>query len=65
VLEQHVEHAIGSLERPMSDAELEAKFRSLAEATLGKARTDKLIALCRTVDSLPEASALARAAVLA
>jgi 2-methylcitrate dehydratase PrpD len=65
VLTQHVEHAIGSLERPMSDAELEAKFRSLAEATLGKARTDKLIALCRTVDSLPEASALARAAVLA
>ena len=27
-LEKHVEHAIGSLARPMSDADLEAKFRA-------------------------------------
>jgi 2-methylcitrate dehydratase PrpD len=62
-LTKHVEHAIGSLGRPMSDAELDAKFRGLAEGNLGKARTDALIALCRRVDSLSDAAELARAAV--
>ncbi|MGE0119723.1 MAG: MmgE/PrpD family protein [Dongiaceae bacterium] len=62
-LARHVEHAIGSLARPMSDAQLEAKFRGLAEGVLGKARTDALLALCRRVDGLPVASELARAAV--
>jgi len=62
-LSMHVEHAIGSLERPMSDAQLEAKFRGLAEANLGKARTDALLALCWSADRIPEAGSLARAAV--
>ena len=31
-----VEHAIGSLANPMSDAQLEAKFRGMADAVLGK-----------------------------
>jgi 2-methylcitrate dehydratase PrpD len=39
-----VEHAIGSLARPMSDQQLEAKFRALAEPILGPARTTDLIA---------------------
>jgi 2-methylcitrate dehydratase PrpD len=38
-----VEHAIGSLQRPMSDAQLEAKFHGLADPVLGAARTDALI----------------------
>ena len=33
----HVDHGWGSLERPMSDADLEAKFRSLADPILGAA----------------------------
>ncbi len=33
-LERHVAHAVGSLERPMSDADLEAKFRGLADGVL-------------------------------
>lgn len=41
-----VEHAIGSLERPMTDADLEAKFRSLAEPVIGAGRASKLIAAC-------------------
>ena len=32
-----VEHAIGSLERPMTDEDLEAKFHSLADPVIGKA----------------------------
>jgi 2-methylcitrate dehydratase PrpD len=41
-----VEHAIGSLERPMSDADLEAKFASLTEPVLGRARVRELIGAC-------------------
>ena len=34
-----VEHAIGSVERPMSDAQLRAKFAGQSEAVLGAAKT--------------------------
>lgn len=61
--DKHVKHAIGSLERPMSDADLDAKFRGLADGVLSRAETDKLIDLCWKIESLPEAAALARAAV--
>jgi len=44
-----VEHAIGSLERPMTDADLEGKFRSLAEPVIGSQRTSRLIAACWAV----------------
>lgn len=44
-----VEHAIGSLERPMTDADLEAKFRSLAEPVIGAGRASRLIAACWAV----------------
>ena len=40
VLTRHIEHAIGSLEKPMSDAALEAKFADLAEGILAKAQAD-------------------------
>ena len=42
-----VEHAIGSLERPITDAQLEAKFRDLAEPVIGAGQADKLIEACR------------------
>ncbi|HET7597796.1 MAG TPA: MmgE/PrpD family protein [Burkholderiales bacterium] len=62
-LEKFVEHAIGSLDRPMSDADLEAKFRGLAQGILSSAETDRLIRLCWDVGSLPQAAEVARAAV--
>ena len=37
-----VEHAIGSLQRPMSDADLDAKFASLVAPVLGDARAKAL-----------------------
>jgi 2-methylcitrate dehydratase PrpD len=40
--EVRVEHAIGSLERPMSDEDLDAKFESLVAPVLGKPRSDEL-----------------------
>jgi len=39
-----VKHAIGSVENPMSDANLEQKFTSLAEPVIGKQKTAQLIA---------------------
>ena len=49
-----VEHAIGSLQRPMSDAALEAKFAAQAEPVLGPARTAQLIATCRRLGTLAD-----------
>lgn len=63
--EMFVESARGSLERPMSDAELEAKFRGLAAAELAPAQIEQLISLCWSLASLPDAGALARASVAA
>ncbi|HEU5296087.1 MAG TPA: MmgE/PrpD family protein [Burkholderiaceae bacterium] len=58
-----VEHAIGSLQRPMSDAALEAKFATQSEPILGVARTAALIAACRrlgTLGNVRELTAMAR-----
>src|SRR4051812_34580654 len=41
-----VEHAIGSLERPMTDRDLEGKFHTLADPVIGTARTATLIEAC-------------------
>ena len=39
-----IEFAIGSLERPMTDADLEAKFAALSDAVIGRQRTSELLA---------------------
>ena len=64
VLERHVVHALGTLERPMSDADLEDKFRGLAEGILSEKQADEVVRLCWNVDSLPDAGAIARAAAV-
>jgi len=40
-----VEHAIGSVERPMSDAQLRAKFEAQSEPVLGAAKAARAWAL--------------------
>jgi len=58
-----VEHAIGSLENPMTDAMLEGKFHDLADPVLGSAKTSELIAACWQLGStadLRQLMALAR-----
>ncbi len=62
-LEKHVEHAIGSLARPMSDADLEAKFRKFAKDILSSGETDALLKLCWSLDKLKDAGDIARASV--
>ena len=63
VLNLFVEHVVGSLERPMSDADLEAKFLDLAKGVLPDAQARALMDLCWKVEGLPNAAALATAAV--
>jgi len=41
-----VEHAIGSLQNPMTDTLLEAKFQDLSDPILGAGRTSELINAC-------------------
>jgi 2-methylcitrate dehydratase PrpD len=53
-----VEHAIGSMQRPMTDAALDAKFALQAEPVLGRARTAELIAACRRLGELPDVAGL-------
>jgi 2-methylcitrate dehydratase PrpD len=60
VIEKHVTHAIGSLERPMSDADLEAKFKGMVEPVLGAAGAAKLIELCWTLQGLSDVATIAR-----
>ena len=62
-LTKHVEHAIGSVQRPMTDAALEAKFRHLADGILPAPQIDKLIGMCWSLTDLADAGAVARAAV--
>ncbi len=57
-----VEHAIGSLEKPLTDAQLEAKFRDLAEPVIGTGSADKLIEACRRLGEAADVGALTAAA---
>jgi 2-methylcitrate dehydratase PrpD len=57
-----VEHAIGSLERPMSDADLAAKFHGLVDPGLGAARAEELIGLSMQLGGAPDVRAIARRA---
>ena len=54
-----VEHAIGSLERPMSDADLARKFHGLVDPVLGAARADELIAHSLRIASAGDVRSLA------
>jgi 2-methylcitrate dehydratase PrpD len=57
-----VEHAIGSLQNPMTDMNLESKFHGLSDPILGSTQTQQLIAACW---NLVQAPGLARIAELA
>jgi len=49
-----VKNAIGSLENPMSDANLEQKFTSLAEPIIGKEKTRQLISALWKLGQAPD-----------
>jgi 2-methylcitrate dehydratase PrpD len=57
-IDVHVEHAIGSLQRPLSDAQLEAKFRSLVEPVLGAGRASEVTRDCWNLAAVADVAAL-------
>ncbi len=59
---QFVEHAVGSVDHPMSDRDLETKFTGLTEGILPSDRRSQLMELCWNVQGLNEAAAIAQAA---
>ena len=58
---KHVKHAIGNRARPMTDVELEDKFRDQAAPVLGERRANELIALCWSIDKLADCRTLIEA----
>jgi 2-methylcitrate dehydratase PrpD len=63
-LHKFIEHAIGSVEVPMTDAQLEAKFRDLAQGVLPDAQVKRLMDACWQVESLASAAEIVRAGTL-
>lgn len=61
-LEKFIEHAIGSARNPMTDAQLEAKFRGLAEGVLPGEGAGRLIDFCWNLEKAADAGQLARLA---
>lgn len=58
----HVDHALGSLEKPLSDAAITEKFARQSEPILGEKATGKLIATAWDLPELDDVSVVARAA---
>lgn len=61
VLSKHVEHAIGSLERPMTKDSLESKFKGQALTALPTDQIDRIMAMCWDIESSDNVSEIARA----
>ena len=62
-IEKRVEHAIGSVSRPLSDAQIETKFRTQSALVIGKKRSDELMALAWRLPELTRASDVVAASV--
>ncbi len=61
VLERRVSQAKGQPKNPLTDAQLEAKFRDCAARVLPAARIDPLVTMLKALDTVPDVSELARA----
>ncbi len=54
----HVEHAIGSLQKPMTDTDLEGKFHDLSDPILGAARVNEILQACWGLGQAPHLQGL-------
>jgi 2-methylcitrate dehydratase PrpD len=62
-LEKFIQHAIGSLEVPMTDTDLQTKFADLTEGILATGQIREVMDLCLNVEKLSSAGEIAKAAV--
>jgi 2-methylcitrate dehydratase PrpD len=58
VIHVFVEHAIGSLKNPMTDAQLNQKFTNLSQPVIGSTQTASLLASCWDLKNLPNMQGL-------
>jgi 2-methylcitrate dehydratase PrpD len=63
VIEKFVAQSLGNIHRPMTDDQLEAKFRDQAAMALPADRLDPLVDMCWSIDRLDQVGALVRMAV--
>lgn len=63
VIETFVEQSLGNLHKPMTDGQLEEKFRGQAVRALPEAQVEDAIGLCWRIDGLEDVGELVRAAV--
>ena len=57
-VETHIEHATGSPENPLTDDDLEAKFRTLVEPVLGPEPARRLLEAAWNIDEAPDVRGL-------
>jgi 2-methylcitrate dehydratase PrpD len=62
-LNRHIEHAIGSVEKPMTDQQLETKFSDLAEGIIPTPAIRRVMDACWNVENLPSAAEIAKMSV--
>jgi 2-methylcitrate dehydratase PrpD len=62
-LSRHVEYALGCLENPMGDGDIEDKFRSLAQGVLADDQVEDVLGQCWSIASLDDVASLPRATV--
>ncbi|TSD84700.1 MmgE/PrpD family protein [Mycobacterium sp. KBS0706] len=62
VLQKRVDHAIGSVARPMTDRDLDAKFADLVQPVHGDAGAAELLRACWDLESVADAGDIARMA---
>jgi 2-methylcitrate dehydratase PrpD len=64
-LHRFIAHAIGSVEVPMTDKQLEAKFADLADGIISPSMIQRVIEACWRIESLSSASEIAKFSVSA
>jgi 2-methylcitrate dehydratase PrpD len=64
-LNRFITHAIGSIEVPMTDQQLETKFADLAEGIIPAAQIRRVMDACWTIENLPDAAEIAKMSVSA
>jgi 2-methylcitrate dehydratase PrpD len=63
-LNRRIEHAVGSVEKPMSDADLERKFLDLADGMLPQTQAKRVMDMCWKVETLANAGDIPRAGAI-
>ena len=61
-LTKFIEASLGNLKRPLSDRQLDAKFRDQGVLALPAAQVERVLQLCWRIDELPDVGELVRAA---